>query len=365
MAATAHLSSDPPTQTRDSVEDLQQIVRDLEVKESELRRIQASPDLYRAEETSNIALRKRAIEDEIAQLEAHPPRLFKGKHKMRIEDLRIDLRYLDTQLVKIENDRAHYVSWVPTELQRTANELEIARQRLAMREPARREPVNREPEPREPENRESERHEPASREPEYREPVTYEAESHAVEEPERLVDDTFYRETMAPAILALMEARMDDDRLRFLDGYKQATTLLGRRQLQGVDDEAQQKSRILYDYVLGYPCMEWFPGDPAQLLTDLRDRARAWNSTADSDDAPFELALAYGLMIVPRQVMAKLEQSPKAGDVRHRMKQIEEACPGAMEASERKCIHVMRIADAEWLRKQAEWGLDRLNQLRR
>jgi hypothetical protein len=47
------------------------------------------------------------------------------------------------------------------------------------------------------------------------------------------------------------------------------------------------------------------------------------------------------------------------------MKEIEGACPGAMETSERKCIHVMRNADADWERKQAERGLDRLNQMRR
>jgi hypothetical protein len=130
-------------------------------------------------------------------------------------------------------------------------------------------------------------------------------------------------------------------------------------------EEAEEKSRILYDYVMGLLCMEWFPGDPEPLVADLRDRARAWNASEDSDDAPFELALANGLMITPLQVMSMLEQSLMAGDARRRMKKIEEMCPGAMETCERKFAHVMRIADADWLRKLAQKGLDRLNQIRR
>src|SRR6185369_16833861 len=267
MTATAQLSSDPPATT----EELQHTVRDLESKASELREIQNAPDRYRAEETRDLELRKRALQDEIAQLEAHPPRLFMGKHKMRLEDLRIDLRYLDTQLVKIENDRAHYLSWLPTEIQRTANELELARRELG------RHGV----EIREPEPRRSEIHSFQAPEPRTEE-VRETQEPQETQEPLE-ADDTFYRETMAPAILALMEARMDENRLRFIDGYREATTLLGRRQLAGLDDAEQEKCRILYDFVLGYPCVEWFPGDPALLLADLRDRARAWNSSVDSD----------------------------------------------------------------------------------
>jgi hypothetical protein len=342
MAATTHFSPDSPLEFRDSVEERHQALRDLESKLSELREMQASPDGYRASETSDLEIRKRALQDEITQLEAHPPRLFKGKHKLRIEDLRIDMNYLDSQIAKIASDRANYMSSLASQIDETEAELELARRELGDQQPK-----NRGLKIHKPENREAESHEP---------------ENHTFETPG---DDTFYRETMAPALLALIEARRDEDRLRFLDGYREATTLLGRRQLEGLDDEAQQKTRILYDYVLGYPCMDWFPGDPALLLADLRDRARAWNASVDSNDAPFELALAYGLMIVPRQVMSKLEHSPKAGDVRHRMKQIEEACPGALEISERKCIHVMRIADTDWLRKLAEQGLDRINQIRR
>jgi len=352
MAATTHFAPDSSPEFRDSVEDRQQAVTDLELKLSELRQTQMSPDLYRAKETSDLEIRKRALQDEITQLEAHPPRLFKGKHKLRIEDLRIDMKYLDSQIAKIASARANYLSSLASQIDETEAELERARRELGVQVPKNRGLEIYKPEHREPENPE----------PENRGPENPEAESHTFEAPG---DDTFYRETMEPVLLALIEARRDEDRLRFLDGYKEATTLLGRRQLEGADDEAQQKSRILYDYVLGYPCMEWFPGDPALLLADLRDRARARNSAVDSEDAPFELALAYGLMIVPRQVMAKLEQSSKAGDVRHRMKQIEEACPGALEISERKCIHVMRIADADWLRKLAETGLDRINQIRR
>jgi len=129
--------------------------------------------------------------------------------------------------------------------------------------------------------------------------------------------------------------------------------------------EEQLKCRILYDYVVGLLCMEWFPGDPDQLVTDLRDRAREWKTPGESDDAIFELALANGLMIMPLQVMSRLEQSLMPGDVRHRLREVERLCPGALESSERKYMHVIRIADSEWIRKLAEKGLDRLNLIRR
>ena len=325
MSATAHFSSDP------SVEELQQTVRDLESKVSELREIQREPAHYRAEETSALEIRKRAIDDEIAQLEAHPPRLFKGKHKHQIEDLRIDKNYLDSQIARIESDRASYMGSLTAQIEQTERELEVARHELSEHE-TEREPLER---------------------PERKAPIAPVASMPSPAPRE----ETAYRETMRPALFALMDARVGDDRPRDRPN--------GRMDREGLDEEAEQKGRILYDYVVGLLCMEWFPGDPEPLITDLRNRARAWSASVDSNDAPFELALANGLMITPLQVMTRLEQSLMAGDVRRRMKKIEETCPGALETSERKYNHVLRIADAEWLRKLAQRGLDRLNQLRR
>ena len=347
MTATAHLMSGAPLE-EDSVETLQQTVRDLESKASQLQEIQEAPDLYRAEEIRNIELRKQALDEEIASLQAHMPRLFKGKHKARIEDLRIDMKYLDAQLEKIASDRANYLDSLPSQVEQTARELELARRELAEHEPGPHspEPAKRSLEllqrplesvepPRDPDAQPRERAEPHGR-------------------------NTFYGEAMRPALFALMEAR-----LRFLDGQKAAMALLEQMKSKGLSAEDQQKCRILYDYVVGLLCMEWFPGDPDPLITDLRDRVREWKTPVESDDAIFELALANGLMIMPLQVMSRLEQSLMAGDVRHRMREIERICPGALESSERKCVHVRRIADADWLRNLAEKGLERLNQIRR
>ena len=298
---------------RDSAENLRQAVRDLESKASELQEeMQKEPSLYRAEETRVLEIRKRALEEEIIGLEARTPRFGKGKHKLRIEDLRIDMRAPLSRLAEIASDRANYMNSLSTQLEETTRELELARRELAA-----------------------------------------------------LETEAFYRETMRPALIDLVEARAADDRLRFLDRYKEAAALLGQMKREGVDGEEQQKCWVLYDYVLGLACMEWFPGDPGPLMADLRDRTRAWNGSADSEDAMFELAVANGLLLMPLQVMRKLEQSSKAGDVPHRMRQIEETCPGALETSERKCIHAMRIADQDWLRQLAGKGLDRLNQIRR
>jgi hypothetical protein len=317
---------------RDSVEHLQEHIRDLEARASELRAMQNSPPIDRADELADLEVRRHALEGEIAELEKHPPRLFKGKHRDKIQDLRIDMKYLDTKIAKITSERGQHTSTLTSQIEQTESELVQARREL-MDHP---EIASYQPPP--------EREAPPA---------------------DRSEQEAFYRDTMRPALLALMEARMDEDRLRFLDGYKEVTSLLWRMNGKGLDEEAEQKCRILYDYVLGFPCAEWYPGDPGELIVDLRDQTHTWNASADTDDMVFELALANGLMIMPLQVTRKLEHSPRAGDVPHRIRQIEGACPGAIETSERKCVHVLRHAEADWQRQLAEKGLDRLNQIRR
>lgn len=331
MTATIQVSSG-----RQSVEHLQEKIRDLETR------------------ATDIEVQKHALEAQIADLETHRPRLFKGKHKDRLQDLHIDLKYLNTKLANIASERAHYLDELP-ETEQNGSEPELARPELPERE-------NGIPSIEVSTPREQPAEVPSIEVPESR---YQETEIPAVEAAQTRDHEAFYRETIRPALLALVKARVADDRLAFVDGFNEVMALLGRMNGAGLNEEAQQKCRILFDYVLGFPCSEWFPGDPGPLMADLAERARTWNASVESDDAPLELALANGLMLMPLQLTRKLEKSPKAGDVRHRMKQIEETYPGALEASERKCIHVLRTADADWLRKRAEKGLDRLNQIRR
>lgn len=395
MTATSQLTSDAPLQ---NVEDIQQNIRDLEYKLAQLREIEQSPDLYRAEETRNLELRKKALEDEINALQKRTPRLFKGRHMQKIDDLRIDMRYLDTKLADIANDRAIFVNVLPAEMERTSRELENARRGLAELDPEHPYMEPAEParaaveapeqyvESSEPTLKSNGWHEEEAEaavesdtqpvqsnerpvesseqrgEPngQYREPNGRSAEPTPgpAEPAESRVRKTFYRAAMKPVLCDLMEAR-----LRFMDAQKAAASRLDQMKSERLDDEDQQKSRILYDYVVGLLCAEWFSGDPEPLVTDLRDRARDWKGSEESDDAIFELALANGLMITPLQVASRLEQSLVPGDRDHRVREIERLCPGALDTCERKFNHVMRIADAMWLRTLAQKGLDRLNQI--
>src|SRR5262245_48092169 len=170
-----------------SEEDLQKAIRDLESKAAELE------------------VKKHALEAQLAELQAHPPRLFKGKHRDKVQDLRIDMKYLDSQIAKIASDRARYLDSLSSEVERTESEPEVSRQELA----------------------ELDTESPAFVAPAPRETADTRVTSGRRDAVEHRDLGAFYRETMRPALLALMDARRCEDRLAFLDGYKKVTGYLG------------------------------------------------------------------------------------------------------------------------------------------
>lgn len=284
-----------------------------------------NPGSYRFPELQSAAGRLAVALGELSLLRDKPPLIFgKARHAELVRRLEVEIQELRDKLDAAETERAEILADYPSRLLLLEKSEEAARAAL----------------------------EQATREL---------ALSEAKIRAER---DRIYNEELLPQLIRNVEAFGREDRLAFKDGHDAAERIVLGPRLDRSDEMAKSKCKLSYAFVHGTVCGKWYPGDRGLLLEFLIEESKSWRDR-DAGDELADLAAAEGLALDVESTLQSIKSLPKIQDSLSEILELAYAmCPGALEASERKAMAVLRSEPTGIIRVLCERAFDRVTRIR-